>query len=300
MAKKIVAIEPLNLTKEAEQRLGELAEEVIFYSDIPKDNQEIISRIGNAERVLLSYTSKIDSEVLEACPSIEYIGMCCSLYAPESANVDILTAEKMGIIVTGVRDYGDEGVPEYVISELVRLLHGFGGVMWKDYPRELTKIKVGVMGMGVSGTMVARALKFFGADVYYYSRTRKTELEAYEGFIYKKKDELLQTVDILVTCLNKNVILMDEAAFEKFGNGKIFVNTSIGPGHDVPALKKWLENKTNFALCDTYVGLGGDDLREYSNAISPNLTAGKTSMSKERLSTKVIDNLVKYIIQSQG
>lgn len=59
---------------------------------------------------MLSFTSFIDKEVLDACPNIRYIGICASLYAPENANVDIRHAEKKGIVVTGVRDYGDEGV----------------------------------------------------------------------------------------------------------------------------------------------------------------------------------------------
>ena len=42
-----------------------------------------------------------------------------------------------GITVTGIRDYGDEGVIEYVVSELVRCLHGFGQKPWKGFPGRL-------------------------------------------------------------------------------------------------------------------------------------------------------------------
>lgn len=61
---------------------------------------------------------------MTGCPNLRYIGMCCSLYEEKSANVDIAAAREKGIVVTGVKDYGDEGVVEYVISELVRYLHG--------------------------------------------------------------------------------------------------------------------------------------------------------------------------------
>ena len=84
---------------------------------------------------MLSYTSRINRFVLERCPNIRYIGMCCSLYSPESANVDIRYAEEHGITVTGIRDYGDEGVVEYVLSELVRCLHGFGEEAWEGMAR---------------------------------------------------------------------------------------------------------------------------------------------------------------------
>ena len=287
----MVAIERLNLTPEAENRLSQYAEKVQFYYSLPEDNAAIIKRIGDADAVLLSYTSQIDREVIDACPNIKYIGMCCSLYAPENANVDIAAAEEKGIAVKGVRDYGDEGVPEYVVSELVRLLHGFGGVMWKSFPMELTDIDVGVMGLGTSGTMVARALKFFGANVHYFSRTRKPEIEEQEGFIWMNQEALLKKVDILCTCLNKNVILMDEHAFEVFGDGKIFVNTSIGPSHEVNALKKWLSCGKNYALSDSVGGLGAEDLLNYPNVFCPNKTAGTSTLSKIRLSEKVLENL---------
>ena len=96
MFKKIVAIEPVNLVLEAEEELRRYAGEVKIYEDIPGDDQEIIRRIGDADSVLVSYTSRISAHVIESCPSIRYIGMCCSLYSEESANVDIACARSRG------------------------------------------------------------------------------------------------------------------------------------------------------------------------------------------------------------
>ena len=113
MFSKLVAIEPVSLIPSAEKALQNHAKEVILYPDIPQDDDEIVRRIGDADAVLVSYTSNIGRNVMERCPGIRYIGMCCSLYSPESANVDIRYAEERGITVKGIRDYGDEGVVEY-------------------------------------------------------------------------------------------------------------------------------------------------------------------------------------------
>ena len=59
MFRKIVAIEPVSLVKEAEEELRTYAEEVAFYGDIPADDDEIVRRIGDADGVLVSYTSRI-------------------------------------------------------------------------------------------------------------------------------------------------------------------------------------------------------------------------------------------------
>lgn len=292
--KKMVAIEPTKLLPEWNEKLKVYATESIFYSDIPVDTQEIIQRIGDADCVMLSFSSEINSEVLAACPQIKYIGMCCSLYAPESANVDILTAEKLGMTVTGVRDYGDEGVKEYVISELVRLLQGNGPAMWKNDAMELTGLKVGILGMGTLGSLLAETFRFFNSEVYYYSRTRKTMLEEKYGLNYLELHQLLPTVDILITSLSKNTVLLKEREFQLLGNGKILFNVSLTPSHDIGAVKQWLTQPGNFALGDTAASVG-EAITELDNVFVSHRNAGMTSLAKERLAKKVITNIENYL-----
>ena len=58
---------------------------------------------------------------------------------------------------------GAAGAPA-VLHELIGLLHGFGGKkMLRDEPVEITGLKVGIVGLGVSGKMIAEALQFMGA-----------------------------------------------------------------------------------------------------------------------------------------
>ena len=64
--KKMVAIEPTKLLPEWDEKLKGLAEEAVFYEDIPTDSATIIERIGDADCVMLSFTSFIDKEVIDA------------------------------------------------------------------------------------------------------------------------------------------------------------------------------------------------------------------------------------------
>ena len=172
MFEKLVAIEPVSLIPAAEAKLHDYAKEVVLFRDIPADDDEIVRRIGDADAVLLSYTSRMGKEVIARCPRLRYIGMCCSLYSEQSANVDIAYARERGIRVLGIRDYGDRGVVEYVLHELTGLLHGFGMPMLHAEPSEIYGLKVGIVGLGVSGRMIADALAYLGADISYYSRSR--------------------------------------------------------------------------------------------------------------------------------
>ncbi|MDE6957911.1 MAG: dihydrofolate reductase [Lachnospiraceae bacterium] len=294
--KKIVAVEPVNLTKNVREKLDKYGEEIIFYPDLPKDNQEIIQRIGDADAVLVSYVTKIEREVLEAVPNVKYIGMCCSLYSEESANVDIAYARKKGIVVTGVRDYGDKGVVEYVIYQLVRILHGYDFPMWREKSLELTGMNIGMVGIGASGGIIADALHFLGADISYYARSVKEEREA-KGMHYKELTKLLNDSEVIITCLNKNIILLNEKEFEALGNGKIMINTSIGPAADADALKKWLAHPENIFCCDTKGALGesAEELLSYDNVICMNASSGMTAQAYELLGEKALKNMEDFL-----
>lgn len=297
MFQKIVAIEPVNLLPAAKERLHEFAKEVVLYDSLPADDEEIIRRVGDADAALISYTTRMGRKAVTGCPNLRYIGMCCSLYEEKSANVDIAAAREKGIVVTGVKDYGDEGVVEYVISELVRYLHGFGSKQWRADPMEITGLKAGVIGMGATGTMIAAGLQYFGADVRYFSRTRKPALEEAHGYRWMELSELLADCDAIFTCLTKNVILMKDEQFAQFGDGKIFFNTSIAPSFETEALERWLARGGNELFCDMPSALGEHAERLLAN---PHVncigqSAGFTGQAAVRLSEKSLNNIRAFL-----
>ncbi len=293
MFRKLVAIEPVSLIPSAEKELYSLAGEVILYGDIPAGDEQIVARIGDADAVLLSYTSRIGRAVLERCENVRYIGMCCSLYSPESANVDIRFANERGITVTGIRDYGDEGVVEYVLSELVRCFHGFGQQPWEGIPREITGLRAGIVGLGKSGGMIADALKFFGARIAYFARSEKPEAAA-KGYRFLPLDELLAQSEVVCCCLNRNTVLLHQAEFESLGNRKILFNTGLSPAWDEAPFLKWLEGD-NLCYCDTAGALGGESLTSHPHVRCMNVSTGRTRQAFDRLSEKVLANITGYL-----
>lgn len=295
MFEKLVAMEPVSLVPEAERELSRYAGQVVLYPDVPKNDEEIAARIAGADAVLLSYTSRLTGEVMARCPKLRYVGMCCSLYSEESANVDIPYARAHGVDVRGIRDYGDRGVVEYVLWQLIEILHGFGSRPgWEDLPRELTGLKAGIVGLGTSGGMIAGALHYMGAEVCYFSRTRKPEAEA-KGLKYLPMEELLRSCEVVFTCLNKNVILLHDRQFEALGSRKILFNTSIGPAADLPALTCWLEDPKNLFCCDTVGALGDPALLERENVRCINTSAGRTREAFGLLSQKVLANIKAHL-----
>ena len=208
--------------------------------------------------------------------------------------MDIAAARERGITVTGIRDYGDPGVAEYVVYALVSYLHGYCGKQYLEKPKEITNMKVGVVGLGTTGTLIAETLQVFGADLYYYSRTRKPGKEA-AGIKYLELNDLVQTCDVVCLCLNKNVLLLQEEQFRLMGNHKILFNTSIGPGHDAAALEKWLESGDNEFFCDCPGGAGSEALLSHPHVNCVGKASGTSYEATYRLSEKVVNNIVNFL-----
>lgn len=289
---KIVALDNISFTDDRYCELDKYADKVELYFDYPTETAEKIKRISDADCVLVSWNTRIDSDVISECKNLKYIGMCCSLYDEKSANVDIAYAREHNIKVLGIRDYGDQGVVEYVTTELIDLLHGFEKYQWKkDEIHEITGIKIGIIGLGTTGSLVAQTLQMFGGDMYYNDMVRKPELER-KGIKYLPLNELLSTVSVLTTHLPKHLRLLDKEKLAQFGNGKIIINPSIGPTYNPPDMLNWLSDKSNFLISEKS-SMGGilDDFLKCENFIYTNKVAGMTEMAKQRLIDKVLLNI---------
>ena len=293
---KIVCVDNTKLTESAIEELRQYSEGGIDnHKDYPDSAAEIINRIGDAEAVLVSWKTQISEHIIKQCPKLKYIGMACSLYDDESANVAVNFARGRGIDVKGIFDYGDPGVVEFITSELIRLLHGFGKKQWRELPVELTDRRIGIIGLGTTGQMLAECLMPFGADLYYFSRTRKKEWEK-RGVQYHPLEELLEKTEIISLHLPKNTKILEKKEFEILGPGKILINTSLGLPLEEKAFQQWLKNEGTFAIFDgdAAAGLSEDSLK-INNLISYSKSAGWSEETRRRLSQKVLQNLKDFV-----
>ena len=144
--------------------------------------------------------------------------------------------------------------------------------------------------------LIAFHLKAMGADITYYARSVKEECEK-EGMHYLPLHTLLENSEIVITCLNKGVILLNEEEFRILGNGKIMINTSIGPASDMAALKNWILNDSNIFISDTAGGVGEiyQDVKDRKNVLCPDVSAGMTEEAYDLMSKKVLDNIEKML-----
>ena len=260
----------------------------------PQTEQELISRIGDAECVLVSWNTPLSASILETAPNVRYIGMCCSLFDEASSNVHIPTARKKGITVKGIFHYGDEGMIEFIMSELINLLKGLGPQQWKEEPVELGQRKLGIIGLGTTGTMLMKRAQAFGMEILYYSRSQKPEMEEM-GASYRTLPNVLAESEIISLHLPRNTQLLGKEEFDYMGDGKILVNTSLGLTFEKEAFLSWMGKSGNYSIFDG-VGIGTHQQEFEKNPrilIHP-LVSGWTLEAKNRLSQKVLDNIKSY------
>ena len=292
---RLVMVDNTGTIEFIRDKLGDLAESVVCYDDTPDSDEETEKRIGEADAVLVSLHTRLTREILSKCPKLRYIGLCCTYFNEASCNVDVSYCRENKITLTGVSDYGDYGVVEFVISELVQMVKGLGSIAFFDEQKELRGMKLGIIGLGTLGTLIADAAAFFGMEVSYYNRHKKENCP----YQYMEKDALLAANDVVLTSIPRNQIVMDEDDFSLMGNHKIFINVGVGPSFSQEGLEHWIA-EGNYAILD--FGSVYPEYRQWYEAqpriFIPQHIAGFTWNARKRLGEKAVQNIVTFLKQA--
>ena len=293
MIKKIVLIDRTGIDEFVLNELERLSEQVVVYDDDPQTTEEILSRAKGAEVIMVSWRTKLTGDIINKLPHLKYVGMCCSLYDAASANVDIIQCQTQGIDVKGCYHYGDQGVSEYILGELIRLFSGTGDNMYKDEPIELEGIKLGIIGLGAVGELVARSGVFFDMQVSYHNRKKKEDSK----YRYQEFGELLENSDVISVHLPRNTVVLDKDAFMRMGNGKVLISTGLGLSFEMEAFDKWIREDNNYGIFD--MASTTEEFRaryqDQKNVIVGKKVSGFTKNARKRLAEKAMDNLNSYL-----
>ena len=214
--------------------------------------EQITERIAHAEYVLTN-KAKLDATVLGAASKLKFIG----LVATGTDNVALDAARSQRIAVCNIRAYCTRSVVEHVFGALLmltrstpRYVNDVRAGRWQqaenfcllDHPiRELSALKLGIVGYGVLGRAVAESAKHFGMQVAVAARRGLSPdgTDARVEFM-----EVLQTSDVVsLHCpLNEDTRhLIGRAELDAMPDTSILINTARGALVDTEALAQALE-----------------------------------------------------------
>jgi phosphoglycerate dehydrogenase-like enzyme len=219
---------------------------VDFFCDTLNDPAEIIDRLLRYEVLVTTRErTRFPAEVLTGLPNLRLIAGT----GARQANVDLDKAAELGITVCGTAGSGGRGnstaelawalvlgVSRHIAWEDRQMREG----RWQTRRAEgLGGKKLGILGMGRLGSLVAGYGNFFDMDVIAWGPTLDAERAASHGVEFVSWDELFSESDILsihvpLTGLSRGWVTAREFGLMK--RSAFLVNTSRGPIVDEGAL----------------------------------------------------------------
>ena len=177
--------------------------------------------------------------------ALEPIAHMSSLQVIQSPNAgvdDVLAILPPGVTLCNAQGVHDASTAELAIGLTISARRGFAtfmanqnrGVWHHSRERALTDSRVGIVGMGSIGSLIARQLSVFNVEVIGFTRNGGGDLKSMAQF-----DELLPTLDvvILILPLNKDSYhLMNRTRIEAMKLGATLINVARGAVVDTDAL----------------------------------------------------------------
>ena len=195
-----------------------------------------IAGLADRVRALVTQTAPgADAPLIDALPGLEVIA-CCGGHVDR---IDLDAARARGIPVTNTPGLSAADVGDFVISQLLavsrRIAEADRFVRAGRWPLEamshgyrINRRKLGIVGLGPIGRVVARRAAAFELDVAYHGPRRKDDVPyRYYGDLV----EMARDADFLVvTCRSapETRHLIGWPVFEALGPTGVFVNVSRG------------------------------------------------------------------------
>ena len=201
---------------------------------------EVIDRIGDEEIVFTNKTP-ITQKILEACPSVRFIGVLATGYNV----VDTKAAKDKGIPVCNIPTYGTDAVAQYAFALILELCHHVGehnrsvkqgdwaacpDFCYSNYPLiELAGKTLGIIGYGRIGRRTAQIARAFGMKVVAFDEYPG---ENNEEVALVSLDELFGCSDVIsLHCplFPSTEGMICKENLNKMKDGVLLINTSRGP-----------------------------------------------------------------------
>ena len=303
----VVVTEPIN-----EVGLEYLRAEGVNVVELPTGSTEetLMEIIEGVDGLITRGSIRITREMMEKSRRLKAVGV----HGMGCDHVDLEAARDLGKVVCNTPDALTVTVAEMtmaiMLSAIRRIVAADKATRRGEWNRkygdliggELAGKTVGIVGLGRIGTATARRVKAFDADVVYWSRTRKPDVEKEVGIRWMGLNELLGASDVVslhVPGTPETHRLIGEREIGLMKDGVILVNMARGRVVDEAAMIEALESgKIKAAALDVFEEepIGADNpLLGMDNVIlTPHLGACNLE-GMIRMALQVADGVLKTI-----
>lgn len=165
---------------------------------LQRDDPTLFEELRDCDVLFLGFQVPVGKDIITAAPNLRMINILATAFG----TVDLEEASSRNIPVCNLAGYSTESVAEFIIAALLTQIrsipeglkraeagnYSFDGIR----ARELKGSNFGVIGLGNIGNRVAELAAGFGANVHYWSHSKKDS-----PFHAIELDELLKTCDFI-------------------------------------------------------------------------------------------------------
>jgi lactate dehydrogenase-like 2-hydroxyacid dehydrogenase len=309
MSEKPVVLVTRKLPDAVEARLAENFTALLNPEDRLYSSAELLRLAAEADAILPCHTEKFTAETIARLP--ERVRAIAN-YSVGVDHVDLEAAKRRGIIVTNTPDVLSDATAEIALllmlgaarraSEGERLVRNR---QWKDWSpafmvgRQITGKRLGILGMGRVGQVVAARARGFEMEIHYHNRRPLDAQQVHGAHYHDSVDALLGAVDLLsIHCPASEDTrgLIDRRRLALMHADAIVVNTSRGGVIDDDALVEALRSGVIAAAgLDVYNGEPDaihPGYRELDNIFLLPHIGSATVETRDAMGSRAIDNLV--------
>lgn len=252
----VLDAETLRFPPQAWRAISELGNLTLHDNTSHQDERAIIRNIGDAE-VVLTNKVPLNASILKQLPKLELISVLATGYNI----VDTKAAKAQGVTVCNVPSYSTQSTAQHTVALILECCNEVGRhaqsvsqgdwvrspifSYWFNAPRELSQMKVGIVGFGTIGRQVATALHAMGAHISAFARTPR-DTPSWEKFEWADIPTIFRECDIVsLHCpqTQENLRFVNEALLNTMKPTAFLINTARGTLIDETALATALKNK---------------------------------------------------------
>ncbi|MGH9256523.1 MAG: 2-hydroxyacid dehydrogenase [Vicinamibacterales bacterium] len=271
---------------------------------------ELIERARGAQAILPCHTEHFSAEVFEGLPREVRI---IANFSVGFDHVDIDAAKRKGIVVTNTPDVLSDATAELTMMLMIgaarRASEGEKLVrdgLWKDWSpafmvgTQVTGKRLGILGMGRVGQVVARRAAGFDMTIHYHDVRRLPPEQEKGAILHETLEDMLPLCDVLTVHCNVTPAtrgLMTARLFNLLPHGAIFVNAARGAIVDDDALVDALTSgRLRAAGIDAYNNEPRVDKRLVAlpnTFLMPHIGSA-TAETRDAMGFRALDNLDAY------
>jgi D-3-phosphoglycerate dehydrogenase len=266
---------------------------------------ELLSIMPKYDALIVRSGTKVDADVLRIAKRLKVVGRA----GIGVDNIDIDAATMAGIIVMNTPGANSMATAEHTLALMLAICRhipqAYRSLQAGEWTRsaftgsELYNKKLGIIGFGRIGRLVAERALAFGMEVFVYDPYVSEEVARELGVILMDLEDLLPEADFItlhstLTPVTENLINVETISLMK--DGVIIVNVARGKLVDDRALIDGLESgKIKAAAVDVYrqePPAFDNPLLKLPNVITTPHIGASTIESQRKVATQIVDQVL--------